>query len=102
MDGRILETNKTFQELTGYSAHELSRMTYQDLTPKKWHKVEFESVQASLDRGYMPIFEKEYLRKDGTIVPIELSGFISRDEEGRPTGIWAFIRDITERKQRKK
>lgn len=48
MDGRILDTNKAFQELTGYSAQELSRMTYQDMTPKKWHKVEFEVVKASL------------------------------------------------------
>jgi len=98
IDGRILETNKTFRELTGYSAQELSKMTHQDFTPKKWHKREAELIQASLDKDHLPIFEKEYRRKDGTIVPIELSGLISRDEKGRPAGIWAFIRDISDRK----
>ena len=99
MDGRLLETNKAFQELTGYSAQELSKMTYQDLTPKKWGKIEAEVVKESVDKKNFPLFEKEYRRKDGTIVPIELSGFISRSEESRSVGMWAFIRDISDRKK---
>lgn len=99
MDGHILVANKAFQDLTGYSADELKKMTYQELTPKKWQEREAEIVKEYNGTGGLPLFEKEYQRKDGGVIPIELSGYISRDNNKRPTGIWVFIRNLTERKQ---
>jgi DNA-binding NtrC family response regulator len=40
MSGRILETNRAYQEMVGYDAEELSRLTYADLTPARWHYLE--------------------------------------------------------------
>lgn len=97
MDGRIVESNKAFQEMVGYSAEELSKLTYQELTPKKWHKIDAEIVQAILKDGYGPLFHKEYRRKDGTIIPVELRGYLLKDKQDKPIGMWAFVRDITER-----
>jgi PAS domain S-box-containing protein len=50
-------------------------------------------------KGYCGIYEKEYRRKDGTIVPIELRTYLIRDTSGQPAGMWGLVRDITERKQ---
>ena len=51
-----------------------------------------------IERGYSDIYEKEYIRKDGTIFPVELRVALIRDESGKPAGMWALIRDISVRK----
>ena len=45
------------------------------------------------------MYEKEYIRKDGTVFPVELRTFLLRNEAGEPAGMWAIVRDITERKR---
>ena len=85
--------------MLGYEPMNCAQLTYMDLTPKKWHAFEAEIVEeAILRRGYSDIYEKEYIRKDGTIFPVELRTNLIRDESGNPFGMWAFIRDISERK----
>ncbi|MGD9780865.1 MAG: PAS domain S-box protein [Kiritimatiellia bacterium] len=98
MEGRILENNAAFQVLTGYFGNELLGMRYQDLTPEKWRAAEAKIVaEQVLPRGYSDVYQKEYVRKDGTTVPVELRTILIRDEAGRPTGMWASIRNVTAR-----
>jgi two-component system sensor kinase FixL len=97
-DGHILDLNDAYCDLLGYSADDLRSMTYQDLTPERWHPVDRDQVHLTLTRGYSDAYEKEYRRKDGTIIPVELRVMLSRDGEGRPESIWAIVRDLTERK----
>lgn len=100
MAGHIEECNVAYQTMLGYSEDELSRLTYQDLTPEKWHAFEAEIIERQvLPRGYSNIYQKEYRRKDGAVFPIELRTVLIRDSAGQPTGMWAIIRDITERKR---
>ncbi|MHB0956300.1 MAG: PAS domain S-box protein [Pirellulaceae bacterium] len=100
LDGRILESNRSFQEMLGYEPEELSALTYKDLTPNKWHAVEAEIVQNQvLLRGYSDIYEKEYQRKDGTVLPVELRTLLLTDDTGKPCHTWAIVRDISERKR---
>ncbi|MBN1546717.1 MAG: PAS domain S-box protein [Syntrophaceae bacterium] len=98
--GQIVEANKSFLEITGYNEEELSHLSYEDLTPAKWHAMEEEITREQvIARGYSDIYEKEYRRKDGHVSPIELRAFLIRDDEGQPIGRWAIVRDITKRKQ---
>ena len=99
MDGRILECNPAFELMLGYSAEELHQLTYKDITPKNWHAYEAEIVKKQvLRRGFSDVYEKEYICKDGSILPVELRTKLIRDEKGDPAGMWAIIRDISERK----
>jgi signal transduction histidine kinase len=52
-----------------------------------------------LKKGYSDIYEKEYIKKDGTIFPVELHTFLTKDENGNNEGMWAIVRDITERRR---
>jgi PAS domain-containing protein len=52
-----------------------------------------------LPKGYSDIYEKEYVRKDGAILPVELRTVLTRDEAGNPFGMWAIVRDISDRKR---
>lgn len=100
MKGKIRETNESIRQMLGYNAEELNHLTYMDLTPEKWHQHDQYIVSEQiLKRGYSDIYEKEYRRKDGSIFPVELHTFLITDDRGGHEGMWAIVRDITERRQ---
>ncbi|MHB8900274.1 MAG: response regulator [Thermoguttaceae bacterium] len=100
MDGRIVECNGAYCQMLGYSLEELRRLTYRELTPEHWHGAEERIVQDQiLARGYSDVYEKEYRRKDGSILPVELRTILSRDTAGQPATMWAIVRDVSERKR---
>jgi diguanylate cyclase (GGDEF)-like protein/PAS domain S-box-containing protein len=103
MGGNFLEFNEVYRNMLGYSEAELAQLTYVDITPEKWHVFEADILENQiLKRGYSDIYEKEYIRKDGTVFPVELRTVLLCDEQERPVGMWAIVRDITERKQAEK
>ncbi|MBE0583397.1 MAG: PAS domain S-box protein, partial [Desulfofustis sp.] len=89
-DGRLGTFNEAFCRLTGYSAEELASLDWiNTLTPLAWHRVEAEAL-AELDRTGEPIrFQKEYRRKDGSLVPIELLVHAVKGEDGTPLYYYA-------------
>ena len=99
MAGTLQEFNETYRKMLGYAADELRTKTYAELTPERWHAEEAKVVaEQILPRGYSDVYEKEYRRKDGSVFPVELRTFLLR-EEGRPSAMWAIVRDVTERKR---
>jgi len=50
-------------------------------------------------RGYSKEYEKEYIKKDGTLLPITIRSWLTKDKQGKSIGTWAIMRDITERKK---
>jgi len=100
MEGRDLEWNTAFEKMLGYTGEELSKLTYRDLTPERWWAIEEKIIREQvLERDYSDLYEKEYRKKDGTIIPVELRTYLLRDDAGVPAGIYAFMRDITDRKK---
>ena len=98
LTGLILEANQVFLDLVGYTREELLAMSLFELTPEKWHPLEHQMIRDQvLVRGYSDVFQKEYLRKDGGLVPVELRIVLTRDPDDKPVGMWAIVRDITER-----
>ncbi|MFN8384001.1 MAG: PAS domain S-box protein [Anaerolineales bacterium] len=99
INGNFQECNEEYRNMLGYTREELAQLTYKDITPEKWHALEVDIVENQImKRGYSDIYEKEYIRKDGTVFPVELHTMLLRNEDGRPEGMWAIVRDITERK----
>jgi PAS domain S-box-containing protein len=100
MAGRLLESNRAFREMVGYTEEELSHLSYVDLTPEKWHAFEARVLaEQILPCSGSETYEKEYRRKDGSVFPVELRTFLLRDRKGEPASMWAIVRDITARKQ---
>jgi PAS domain S-box-containing protein len=98
-DGRLVRFNHAYEQLTGYSAEELYRMTYQQLTPEYWLEFEKQQIARLMAEGQPVRYEKEYRRKDGALVPLELVVDVYRTAAGEPVYLYAFVTDITERKQ---
>jgi len=100
VSGRIYECNRAFEKMVGYSLDELRKMKWQDITPKHYLELEEGIIKEQmLERGFSGYVEKEYIRKDGSKVPVEVTGSVVRGTGGKPDMIWCIIRDMTERKQ---
>ncbi len=100
MQGYIKDYNESFKQLLGYSDEELSLLSYRNFTPEKWNIFEDQIITDQvLIRGFSDIYEKEYRKKDGTIFPVEIHAFLIKNDAGENEGIWAIVRDITERKR---
>ncbi len=98
IDDNILEYNTTFKAMTGYTDKDLKDKKLKDLTPIEWHKKTEEMDKHVLKDGYSEVYEKEIVRKDGRIIPVELRKYLIK-ESGKTKGMWSFVRDISERKQ---
>jgi len=98
-EGRIDLFNSAYEKLTGYSADELRTLDWAtDLTPPEWHETEQQKL-TELHRTGQPVqYTKEYIRKDGSRVAIELLVHLVSDREGIQ-GYYAFVNDITDRKR---
>ncbi len=98
-DFRLTETNDAFCRLTGYSASELARLTFTDIT----HPDDIEAglrlarqVFAGELRSYS--IDKRYVRKNGEIIWGALTVSVIRDDAGRPLKGLGIVQDISERR----
>jgi two-component system CheB/CheR fusion protein len=101
-DGSLLLFNRAFAELTGYSREELEqrRLTWAtDLTPPEWREREAEILSKASRTGEPVRYEKEYIRKDGSRVPIELFAQPVLDSQGQVVHYRSFLSNISERKR---
>ena len=99
VEGKIVDANRAFLDMLGYSAEEVRELTDRQLTPPKWHEADKAIKEQLQKRGSSDEYEKEYVRKDGTVFPISTRAWVIRDEEGEPVRMWAIVSDITERKR---
>ncbi len=103
MHGKFERCNPAYEKMLGYSIEELKDMWFWEVTPEEEHEWEQKLVKEKITRdGHSGLYEKHYIRKDGTIFPIELSVYLIRDVNGEPSGMWAYVRDITERKEQER
>ena len=71
-DGRFGIYNPALCALIGYSEKEMKTLTWADITPPEWLEPESKKLE-ELQRTGKPIYyKKEYIRKDGSRVPIVL------------------------------
>lgn len=97
-DGRFIECNPEFTRLIGYSREEITRIRYMDLTPPEYAEADKNELQNLLRTGRYGPYEKQYIHKDGHLIPILLNGVLIETANGEQQ-IWAFVQDITERKR---
>ncbi len=96
LDGRILDANPAFQHMLGYTLDELRTLRYQDFTPARWAEMEATVVREQvLARGHADDYEKEYVRRDGTILNVQIRAWLVRDADGKPYCMAGFARDVT-------
>jgi PAS domain S-box-containing protein len=73
---RFLEANDHFLRIVGYTREEFAgmQMTWRTITPPELVEASRIAFRAIAESGSCLPFEKEYVRKDGTRVPVLVSG----------------------------
>lgn len=100
IDGRWLQVNHKLCEIGGYSADELLNLNFQDITHPEDVDIDVSLVQQAL-KGLIDNYsiEKRYIRRDGSVVWVNLSVALRRDSNGKPLHFIAAIEDIQARKE---
>ena len=99
LDGTLGRCNQAFCRLVGYSQQELKSIDWvKGLTPLRWRDEESARLAKLRQTGKPVRYEKQYIKKDGSLVPVELFVDCARDEQGELQYYCAFVSDITERK----
>lgn len=92
LSGNILNADDSFLNLLGYAADNLPRSIH-DLTPPEHHRLDEEAFEKLMAFGACAPFEKDFLKQDGTPVPV-LFGAALHEEE-----IACFVVDLSQNKQ---
>ena len=97
--GKLMTYNSAYCNLTGYSNEELRKINwFTDLTPPMWREVVSKAIEEMHHTGQPQCFTKEYIRKDGSRVPVEVLAHPIFDNKGNSKYYYSFFTDITERK----
>ncbi|MEN2471771.1 AAA family ATPase [Burkholderia sp. GS2Y] len=96
-DAVLYDVNDAFLKMVGYSRDDFAsgRVRRSNITPPEWVRRTALAHTELITTGTFQPYEKEYLRNDGTRVPV-LVGTAAFDAGGR-NGV-AFVLDLTERK----
>lgn len=97
MDGSLVDINPAFAKILGRTVEETLKLSYWDITPEKYAAQKEEQLKNLKKTGHYGLYEKEYIHKDGHLVPVLLQGLII--ERGGESFIWSSVEDITERKR---
>ncbi len=100
VDGRWLRVNDRLCAIVGYPREELLPLTFQDITHP-------DDLERDLDRmrevlsGRIKTYEmeKRYIRKDRSLVWINLTVSLVRTASGAPKHFIAVVEDVTERRR---
>ena len=98
ISGEINEANDEFLRIVGYSRDDLraGKLRWTEMTPAEYLPLDEQSILMVQAGEHCVPYEKEYIRKDGSRVPV-LLGFGLLGETKQQT--IAFVLDLTERKR---
>ena len=98
LSGNITDANDAFLRMVGYSRQELAagQVQWAAMTPEEYRAADAQAIQELARSGSVTPFEKEFIRKEGSRIPILIG--VTLFEQSQDTGV-AFVLDLTERKR---
>ena len=99
-DGTILEANDAYLSLLGYTQEDLAagRINWRAMTPPEYQERSKQTVEELLKTGKFLPREKEYLRKNGSRVPVMIGGTLFRKEDSVTRWV-TLTQDLTAHKE---
>ncbi|MBE3101208.1 MAG: diguanylate cyclase [Firmicutes bacterium] len=100
IDGHFLQVNQKLCSIVGYTREELMQLNFQDITYSEDLETDLGLKRNVLD-GQLKTYttEKRYIRKDGSLVWINLTVALTRKQSEDPDYFISVIEDISKRKK---
>lgn len=92
--GNITDANGAFLQMTGFSRDELP-LRWDKMTPPEWFHLSQLALEQLVRNSSVKPMEKEYIKKDGTRVPVLIGGALLDRENWRCV---FFVLDLTQRR----
>lgn len=92
--GVIIEANKKFLELTGYTLDELRNLAYTDITPDCWTVFENHKVIKEVFSEGSSHYQKEYITKSKQVIPIDIQVSLVENSTSTKIKMWALVKPI--------
>jgi PAS domain S-box-containing protein len=100
LEGNLTFFSDPFCKILGYPRKQLLSMnTRQYITPETAKKMDHITARLKRTGGPQNVVDYFATRKDGSIVTLELSISLLKDQEGQPMGFRGVLRDVSERKK---
>ena len=98
LEGQIIEANEAFLRMLKYSREDLTsgRLRWTDVRPAESRDRDERALAEVKTTGTVQPFQKEFIRKDGSRVPVMIGG--ATFEGNRNEGV-AFVLDLSEQKR---
>lgn len=97
-NNEYLDYNAAYLNIIGRNEAEIAGKTFYDFTSPKDRKIQIEIMKELKKTGKPQIFEKDFIRSDGTVLPVLVNIGRLKDKDGSIIGSFAFIKDISEQK----
>ena len=97
IDGKLVDANPAFASILGRTVEETKQLSYWEITPERFSVDDRAKRDSFGQSGHYGPDEKEYIHKDGHLVPIRHTGRILTKEDKKY--IWSSVEDITDYKQ---
>ncbi len=96
-NSNLTDANDKFLEITGYSRKDITsgKIKLGEITPREYSNLDSKAIEEINKKGYCKPFEKEYIKKDGSRVPVLMGG---ASIKGITEGSVSWVIDLTERK----
>lgn len=97
-DGTLLDANDAFLQMLGYTDEEIfaAGKLLRHLTPPESFEVSRRAADEALNTGLMTPFEKEYFHKNGSRVPVLVTGVVPSGSTDR---VICFVIDLSEQRR---
>lgn len=101
LNGLITDVNPVFCAMLGFDENELLGLNYRDITHLDCLAAEAKVIaRAIAQKKEYARYEKSYVKKDGAALPISITAWVLRNNDGKAIGHIGIVRDISESKKR--
>lgn len=95
LQGNLVRVNQTELKMLGYKADEMTGRSVWDFVGESGLSRETVSKKLSTGKISSQPFERNYLHRDGRLIPVLIQDYPIRDSQGKLTGIRSTIQDIS-------
>ena len=97
LNGNISDANDAFLKMVGYERSELlsGKLRWDEMTPPEHRHLDEKAIAEFINCGIYSPFEKEFIRKDGSRIPVMVGGALLEESSQNTVG---FVLNLTDRK----